>query len=498
MNTITGGLLARLEGFAIDKPGVPLPFTARLARENGWTHAFAGRVVREYKRFLYLSAAAGHPVTPSEAVDQAWHLHMVYTRSYWDQLCGEILGRPLHHDPTQGGAAEGEKFHDWYTRTLESYRVHFGEEPPADLWPAAEQRFAHSGRQQWVDRARALVIPLPFRLPRFKIALPFVLMAAVGAASLFIPSCTRRGDSMLPLDWTGGAFLLLYAVLYVLAIVWARRIKARRLSAFERGQAPEQLTDPCEIAFLSGGGKRVMESAISRLTAAGALEIVKTRWLKKVKLRATGSRPDPLHPIEEGILETARNTEGVEMRQLMGSTPSNLKAIEARLAAKGLKPTAAERGMAGFSSMLPFLLLIAFGAGKVFVGAYRDRPVGFLIAFLIVTFITAIVIAARSKYLTTAGESTLKSHRAHWHGLGTPRTTPDEIGTSVALFGVSMLTGMAGMDILQRELRNANPAAAAQANNSGGGGCGSSGCSSSGCGSSGCGSSGCGGCGGGD
>ncbi|MEK6230809.1 MAG: hypothetical protein N2A42_03075 [Luteolibacter sp.] len=33
----------------------------------------------EYKRFVALAMLAGHPVTPSEEVDQAWHLHLVYT-----------------------------------------------------------------------------------------------------------------------------------------------------------------------------------------------------------------------------------------------------------------------------------------------------------------------------------------------------------------------------------------------------------------------------------
>jgi hypothetical protein len=80
-------------------------------------------------------------VTPSEEVDEAWHLHLCYTRSYWDRMCGGILGKPLHHGPTEGGKKEDEKFADWYSRTLESYRSHFGEEPPADIWPPVESRF---------------------------------------------------------------------------------------------------------------------------------------------------------------------------------------------------------------------------------------------------------------------------------------------------------------------------------------------------------------------
>ncbi len=90
-------LLDAIMAFELDDPGAQLPFTARLAREQGWTHVFAGRVVTEYKRFVVLAMLAGHPVTPSEEVDQAWHLHLVYTRSYWQGLCRDVLGRELHH-----------------------------------------------------------------------------------------------------------------------------------------------------------------------------------------------------------------------------------------------------------------------------------------------------------------------------------------------------------------------------------------------------------------
>ena len=115
-------LTARILAFEIDTPGAQLPFTSRLAREQGWSHVHAGRVVMEYKRFLVLAMTAGHPVTPSVQVDQVWHLHMIYTESYWHGLCRDVLGRDLHHGPTKGGVEEGAKFTDWYERTLASYR----------------------------------------------------------------------------------------------------------------------------------------------------------------------------------------------------------------------------------------------------------------------------------------------------------------------------------------------------------------------------------------
>jgi hypothetical protein len=105
-------------------------------------------VVEEYRRFVYLAMAAGHPVTPSVDVDHAWHLHLTYTRSYWEEMCGRVLGRPLHHDPTRGGLAEGAKFTDWYARTLRSYQEAFGSAPPADIWPSPAERFAPAAKKK--------------------------------------------------------------------------------------------------------------------------------------------------------------------------------------------------------------------------------------------------------------------------------------------------------------------------------------------------------------
>lgn len=150
-------LWRRLSEIEIGFEDAQLSFADRLARENGWSRPFADRVVAEYRRFLFLGQVAGHPVTPSDQVDQAWHLHLTYTRSYWDELCGEVLGRPFHHGPTRGGPAEGARYRQWYQETKASYEHWFGHEPPADIWPPSEVRFGLAPhfvrvntRSQWV------------------------------------------------------------------------------------------------------------------------------------------------------------------------------------------------------------------------------------------------------------------------------------------------------------------------------------------------------------
>src|SRR5262245_31122097 len=127
MNSTQQVLYERLMQFQIDESGAELTFARRLARENGWTLDSAERVITEYKRFLFLACEAGHIVSPSEDVDQVWHLHLTYTRSYWSDLCPNVLARPLHHMPTKGGSAEQSYFVDLYNLTLASYEKAFGQ-----------------------------------------------------------------------------------------------------------------------------------------------------------------------------------------------------------------------------------------------------------------------------------------------------------------------------------------------------------------------------------
>ena len=166
MNAEHAQLYRRITGFDIDEPGVRLPFTARLARENGWDRDYARRVVGEYKKFMFLAVATGHPVTPSEQVDQAWHLHLVYTRSYWEDFCGKVLSQPVHHGPTKGGHEEQAKYHEWYERTKESYHRLFEEKPPADIWPDADKRFGEDLHYRRVNTKRNWIVPKPWSRSR--------------------------------------------------------------------------------------------------------------------------------------------------------------------------------------------------------------------------------------------------------------------------------------------------------------------------------------------
>lgn len=65
--------------FRIDNGNPPFRFVDRLARENSWPLVYAEKVVQEYKKFLALAAVLPHGVTPSEDIDQVWHLHLTFS-----------------------------------------------------------------------------------------------------------------------------------------------------------------------------------------------------------------------------------------------------------------------------------------------------------------------------------------------------------------------------------------------------------------------------------
>ncbi len=192
--TIASDLWIRIKDFEFGLSEASLSFTDRLGRENGWNTQFAERVVDEYRRFCFLAMTAGHPVTPSEEVDQAWHLHLLYSENYWDEFCGGVLGRSLHHGPTRGGPSEGEKYRGWYQETLDSYVRVFGEDPPGDIWPSVDKRFRDAHRFRRINTASHWVIAKPTARSLRNWLLPMIGLPLLGACatmpfgrSLFLP-----------------------------------------------------------------------------------------------------------------------------------------------------------------------------------------------------------------------------------------------------------------------------------------------------------------------
>jgi hypothetical protein len=148
MTTDKQVLWDKIKKFELDDPDAALSFTKRLSRENGWTLEYSIRTVYEYKKFIFMLCISDHSLTPSDQVDQVWHLHLLYTHSYWIDLCQQTLGRQIHHGPTKGGKAEGDKYSQLYEKTLQLYKTLFEYSAPIDIWPSSEIRFSEINFQR--------------------------------------------------------------------------------------------------------------------------------------------------------------------------------------------------------------------------------------------------------------------------------------------------------------------------------------------------------------
>ena len=240
-------MIEAIAQFSFDGEPTERSFAQRLARDNCWTSAYTERVITEYRRFVVLAVGAGHPVSPSEQVDQAWHLHLTFTHSYWEDLCLGVLRQPLHHNPTKGGAQEREKFRDWYSRTLESYVRLFDEPPPKDIWPDVETRFDQNAYVTRIDRIRNWVIPKPGRasIPMSRRHFVVVALALMVLSSAFpvlrslstpVPAEFLGATTQLTaVDFDSTMFVILLVLTCAAAVFFhARCPKCRRRNALTK------------------------------------------------------------------------------------------------------------------------------------------------------------------------------------------------------------------------------------------------------------------------
>ncbi len=153
-------LWVKISTFELDDPTISFTFTDRLARENGWKLEYALRTIVEYKKFMFLLCLADFPLTPSDQVDQVWHLHLLYTQSYWVDFCKETLNKQIHHGPTKGGDVENQKFSNYYDKTKELYKSIFTYDAPNDIWPSSKIRFSETNFQR-VNLDRNWIIEKP-------------------------------------------------------------------------------------------------------------------------------------------------------------------------------------------------------------------------------------------------------------------------------------------------------------------------------------------------
>ena len=424
-------LLAKIESFEIDGSDVPaLTFAARLAREQGWTVAFARRAIHEYQRFVYLALTADHIACPSEQVDAVWHQHLTYTRSYWKRFCGEVLGRPLHHEPTRGGPDEREKHHALYEATLESYRNAFGEEPPADLWPTSIVRFGEDLRHTVVNVEQNWVIPKAWVR---RAALTTAAAFAFGFAAI---GC---GNGLNPFALVGAEYLVFLVPLLIAAFIVGLIVRRAKLGRGLESDEPLPELNWQETAYLAGGLRRLTTATIARLIETGVAKVS----ADEKTIEPTGNVLKILSPIERQILKTLplKKSETKELATLVKNEDSE---VARKLEEDGYTFTSSRAsGISSLSAMPLISVWILFGLSRLGLGLLNDKPVGYLFIILALGVVGTVVLAASRPLRTRKGKQLLKSIQSQHQSLKkAPKgTNLEQAALAVAIFGTAALAG---------------------------------------------------------
>lgn len=115
----------------VSPPRKVTTFRDNLRLEDNWTETSAAQIEAEYRKFLYLKAIDGGILTPSSAVDRAWHLHLALGDDFDTRLGDKVLGRRIPHRP---GLTRRHSL-TLYARTLRLYRREFDSPALADVRP---------------------------------------------------------------------------------------------------------------------------------------------------------------------------------------------------------------------------------------------------------------------------------------------------------------------------------------------------------------------------
>jgi uncharacterized protein (TIGR04222 family) len=298
-------LYQRICAYELDDPSHEIGFLAHLMRANGWSRLLALAAIEEYRKFVFLALEADHQVTPSDQVDQVWHLHLLFSDAYWNDFCPRVLGRPLHHHPTKGGQAERDRFHELYRATIHSYRQHFGE-PPADLWPPVDVRFGRDLQMQR-GKIRRPVRPWrdwrPWRRWRWSVPMGGLLIGLVVIGSALATAAAETSNE--PAGGSEGILWLMASILLAGSFWITFDVLRPLLRQPSEGRGMPALNE-LELAYLARGPSGALEAALASLVQSGVLLPNRDRR----SLVALGESEAPLQDLAQQMVRVHHTLRG--------------------------------------------------------------------------------------------------------------------------------------------------------------------------------------------
>ncbi|MDQ2588645.1 hypothetical protein CKY47_32755 [Saccharothrix yanglingensis] len=299
-----------------------------------------------------------------------------------------------------------------------------------------------------------------------------------------VPAEARRGWTVeRPWGLSGPEFLELYWIALALSSAFAILVRVRLRGS--RGGVPAGVLGVAEIAYLTGGPRRVVEASLAGLLAAGALVPARNG-----SVRLNGS-PNADHPVDRAVLADAGRHRYRTMTLLVTAVSEQdaPREVGRRLSHEGyVVPADVVRSRLRLG-VVPLALLFAVGVARWVNGIAIGAPVGWLTLQLVLTGVLVWpLLKAREVTRTAKGDAAVAGARAS-------RSGRDE--ELVALDGFAVHPNV----VLRAAVRPAGagrrgsggPYVAGYATTGSVGGCGGSSSSDGGGGGSSCG----GGCGGG-
>ncbi|MFB9903332.1 TIGR04222 domain-containing membrane protein [Allokutzneria oryzae] len=201
-----------------------------------------------------------------------------------------------------------------------------------------------------------------------------------------------------PWGISGPGFLALYGAALAIAVVWALVVRLRVRRGARSGSAEPVGLD--ELAYLTGGGERVVELAMSRLLLGNKLRTSRTAGGVKA---VEGARAE--HPVDAAVLSSTEGATPVPAARL-GRWLENHKSVRAvrdRVVQAGLV-TDLDATARSRKGVIPLLLLGAVGVLRWFTGLFGGYPIGYLTLLLLLTGLLAVLLRAwRLPALTSTG-----------------------------------------------------------------------------------------------
>lgn len=465
-----------IQQFPLDDPNAEITFSRKLSAKQHWSPTFTERVVEEYRKFIFLCCISPNGASPSQAVDEAWHLHLTYTKSYWIDLCKNTLGKDVHHHPSRGGDEENHKHRDWYNETLVLYQSVFGSLPPDDIWPLPSENDLRIPRAATNIRNEILALVVMLLL------LPFIISA-------------YQHRVLFPFSLTGPGFLGFFPLLAISCIVCYVIIQYEKNNALIQLVAIHFPTNATvfETAQFLYGKKRVIQAAIVDMVRRNLLTITSDKLFTVHRYRyyAPVREQNPLIP---GFEKEERNC--VTYETIAENWYNDAFAPLATLQ----KLHAIANKKESFFKMY-HVLFIPFGVGitRLFQGWVNGKPVAYLFLEMVLLLIVSLIIIrkySRKGLMNKKVKETAKQ-RQHVGLLYEDIIVGDYAmkgGTAISGFSdglvlISIFGGIPFVERLNQGVVNFIDDTSGGSGGSDGGGCSGGGSCGGGCGG------GCGGCG---